>query len=42
MLLVKRLLKGAMTLVLIGAILWYLGGIGEVGKLMSRIDPLFI
>lgn len=31
-----------MTLVLIGAILWYLGGIGEVGKLMSRFNPLFI
>lgn len=38
----KFLLKVAISLTLIGVIVWQLGDLGEVGELMVRIDPLYV
>lgn len=37
----KRFLRVIITLILLGVIIWVLGGIGEVGRLMARMDPLY-
>lgn len=37
----KILLKLVITLVLVGVITWHLGGLGQVGGLMTRMDPLY-
>ena len=38
----KLLLKLSFSLILIGVIIWQLGGLGEIGKVMAGIDPLFV
>jgi uncharacterized protein (TIRG00374 family) len=40
--LVNYLIKGFVTLILVGLIIWYLGGMSEVGSLMIKISPLYI
>ncbi|MFQ5875741.1 MAG: lysylphosphatidylglycerol synthase domain-containing protein, partial [Dehalococcoidia bacterium] len=38
----KVLLKLSFSLILIGVVIWQLGGLGEIGKVMAGIDPLFV
>ncbi len=38
----KTALKVAVSAILVGVIVWMLGGIGEVGTQILRIDPLYI
>jgi glycosyltransferase 2 family protein len=38
----KLLLKLAITVILVGVIVWRLGGLSEVGQLLMRIDPAYM
>lgn len=38
----KLLFKLIVTVILLGIIIWYLGGLGEVTSLMANIDPRYI
>src|SRR5438093_1011086 len=38
----KPLLRGVISLVLIGGIFWKLGGIGEVGGLIAKAGPAYL
>jgi glycosyltransferase 2 family protein len=38
----KRVLKLAGSMILVGIIVWKLGGVGEVGSVLERIDPFYV
>ena len=38
----QRCARFALTILIVGLILWQIGGVGELGKVMSRVAPLYV